>query len=105
MMSIVVADPDGHLFVFSKGADTAILPLVQDKQSARYHQTLDHLESFAESGMRTLVFAYKQVHDLVNWAEIDEYETSFFESGLELLGATGVEDKLQEGVKECINDF
>ena len=55
--------------------------------------------------MRTLVFAYKQVQELVNWAEIEDYETAFFESHLELLGATGVEDKLQEGVKDCIKDF
>ncbi len=105
MMSIVVQDPAGRLFVFSKGADSAILPLVADKSDPKYAHTHDHVEKYAENGMRTLVFAFKQVRDLVNRAEIEDYDPAFFESNLELLGATGVEDKLQDGVKECIRDF
>ena len=102
MMSVVVADSDGTLFVFSKGAETAILPLVSEQDSASFKDTSQHIEEFAEQGMRTLVFAYKQIGTL---ADIADQADSYFESDLVLLGATGVEDMLQENVKKCITDF
>ena len=58
------------------------------------------MESFAERGWRTLVFAYKKLNQY-NDAAAD----SFYESDMILLGASGVEDLLQDGVKKCITDF
>ena len=50
------------MYVFSKGADTAILPLIKDQQDGEaYRATCEHVESFAEQGMRTLVFAFKEL--------------------------------------------
>ena len=91
---MVIADPEGKVFVFAKGADTAILPLIKEKDDPKYRDTVSHLEKFAESGMRTLVFAYRQVRENFDWAEIEDYDPDFFENDFELLGATGVEDKL-----------
>jgi len=48
------------------------------------------MEKLASEGMRTLVFAYKYLGRLVDITQPDD----FFESDLQLLGATGVEDML-----------
>ena len=77
--------------------------------------TYKHLEDFAIAGLRTLVFAEREL-SAVEFAKIDEdlraaqnaledrkkklsdaYER--IERSLECLGATGVEDLLQENVK------
>ena len=50
------------------------------------------MEKLAEEGMRTLVFAYKKLGRL--GADFAEQPDEFFESDLQLLGATGVEDML-----------
>ena len=44
MMSIIVEDSAGKLFIFSKGADSAILPLIDDIGSEVYLKTVEHLE-------------------------------------------------------------
>jgi len=44
MMSIIVEDSAGKLLVFSKGADSAILPLIDDIGSEVYHRTVEHME-------------------------------------------------------------
>lgn len=54
--------------------------------------------------MRTLLYGMKEI----DWREdMDPMDLKFedIESELILLGATAVEDLLQENVKECINDF
>ena len=79
MMSVVVSDSDGKLFVFSKGAETAILPLVADKEASTFTNTIEHIERFAEQGMRTLVFAFKQIDRVENIEEQDECSRSFVE--------------------------
>jgi phospholipid-translocating ATPase len=77
-----------------------------------------HLDLFANQGLRTLVLAYKELseEEYKQWA--DEYMAassslenreakmdavaSQVEKDLILLGATAIEDRLQEGVPECI---
>lgn len=61
MMTMVVQDSSGNVFAFSKGADSAILPKARDQSGELYERTVAQMESFAERGMRTLVYAYKQV--------------------------------------------
>ena len=92
MMTVIVADENGEFYAFSKGADTAILPRIQDQKSDIYDKTNHHMEKLAEEGMRTLVFAYKKLGRL--GADFAEQPDEFFESDLQLLGATGVEDML-----------
>ena len=104
MMSVVVANQDGHLFIFSKGADSAILPLCADKESDKYKSTVEHIERFAEQGMRTLAFAYRALTE-ISEVYIDSCLDCELERELSLLGATGVEDMLQEDVQKCISDF
>jgi phospholipid-transporting ATPase len=74
-------------------------------------RTVEHLEQFAKEGFRTLIFAYKQItaQDYAKWNEIyHQAATSLqnrdkklddaaelIEKNLIILGATGIEDKLQ----------
>lgn len=104
MMTMVVQDSSGRVFAFSKGADSSILPRIADQKSELYEKTVDHMESFAAQGMRTLVFAYKQISsaDQANLASLPD---ECFETEMELLGCSGVEDLLQDDVKKSITDF
>lgn len=95
MMSVIVSDSAGDMYVFSKGADTAILPLIRDQEGETYHDTSEHIERFAAKGMRTLVFAYKKLNEDCDVNKVDD---AFLEQNLTLLGATGVEDVLQDEV-------
>ena len=72
MMSVVVSDEAGDTFVFSKGADTAILPLIRDQEGETYYDTSEHIEQFAAKGMRTLVFAYKKLNEDCDLNKVDD---------------------------------
>lgn len=77
--------------------------------------TKEHINQYAEAGLRTLVVAYRELgeEEYRKWAEeFEAAKTSVsadrdalvdaaadkIERGLILLGATAVEDKLQKGV-------
>ncbi|RLO06539.1 hypothetical protein DYB28_015014, partial [Aphanomyces astaci] len=77
-----------------------------------------HVQYFASLGLRTLVFGYKRVSfvEFTTWfvayckaktslvrraTKLRECARSM-ETNLTILGATGVEDQLQEGVADCI---
>ncbi|KAI5966100.1 DNF3 [Candida margitis] len=81
-------------------------------------KTLEHVEEFSTEGLRTLLYSFKWL----NQAEYEEWHTEYTEAktslkdraqmvedvggkiefNLELLGATAIEDKLQDGVSESI---
>jgi phospholipid-translocating ATPase len=81
-------------------------------------QTSKDMESFANNGLRTLCIAYRYLdeEEYFTWArtydaatnaienreeEIDK-ANALIEHSLLILGATALEDKLQEGVPEAI---
>ncbi|XP_067329521.1 phospholipid-transporting ATPase IK [Anolis sagrei] len=117
-MSILVQDPEGCLRLYTKGADTVILErLRRDPVSEGY--TVKALDSFAQETLRTLCLATKTVNaqDFETWSK-KHHEASValqgraqkldkvyeeIEHGLQLLGATAIEDKLQDGVPETIH--
>ena len=72
MMSVIVSDEAGDMYIFSKGADTAILPLIRDQEGETYHDTSEHIEQFAAKGMRTLVFAYKKLNQDFDVDKVDD---------------------------------
>ncbi|XP_059726859.1 phospholipid-transporting ATPase ID isoform X8 [Haemorhous mexicanus] len=117
-MSVIVRSPEGKIRLYCKGADTILLerlhPLNQDLTSI----TTDHLNEYASEGLRTLVLAYRDLEESYykDWSErlhragsapearedhlawlYDEVEHDMM-----LLGATAIEDKLQQGVPETI---
>lgn len=117
-MSVIVQDPKGVIKIFCKGADTVIYErLAPDKQLFR-EKTLKQLEEFATEGLRTLCCAYaviprqtynewKQTYHKAS-TSIQYRETkledaaNLIEINLTLLGATAIEDKLQDQVPETI---
>ncbi|KAK3100430.1 hypothetical protein FSP39_019862 [Pinctada imbricata] len=116
-MSVVVRTPEGKIKLYCKGADTVIYERLDEKQLYR-DITLQHLEEFATQGLRTLCIAsaeisedfyedwkhtyYKASTSLQNRDRKLEEAAELIERNLQLLGATAIEDKLQEGVPEAI---
>ena len=128
-MSIIVQEPDGgRVIVLCKGADNVIFERLKNKDKEEQvvqESTSDHLESFAGEGLRTLVIASAVLDPKMYEAWHGKYEAAknnleqvqlkkagkpnqiddlseIVESNLELLGATAIEDKLQDGVPDAI---
>jgi phospholipid-transporting ATPase len=102
-MMTVVCKMNGKTYAFIKGADTSMEPrLINLDEDDKL--TLDDLDDFAEQGLRTLVYGYKEMADM-SAEQIDELECTDVECDLTMLGITGVEDLLQDDVAQCIVDF
>ncbi|XP_039003611.1 phospholipid-transporting ATPase 3-like isoform X2 [Hibiscus syriacus] len=116
--SVVCRYPDGRLVLYCKGADTVIYERLGSGNDYLNKVTRDHLEKFGSAGLRTLCLAYRDLApDLYeSWNEkfikaksslrdrekkLDEV-AELIEKELILIGATAIEDKLQEGVPSCI---
>ncbi|XP_077103907.1 putative phospholipid-transporting ATPase IA isoform X4 [Siphateles boraxobius] len=116
-MSVIMRTPSGKIRLYCKGADTVIYERLAD--SSRYKDiTLKHLEQFATEGLRTLCYAVADISEssYQQWLEVyhrastslqnralkmeESYE--LIEKNLQLLGATAIEDKLQDKVPETI---
>lgn len=124
-MSVILRkmDDEGRLFLLCKGADNVIFErLAKDSSQAELRAKTDKdLQFFASEGLRTLCLAYRvlDITEYEQWARdyhqasvaIDQRDekveevSSRIEQGLTLLGATAIEDKLQDGVPECISDL
>jgi len=117
-MSAVVRAPDGKIKLYCKGADTVIMSLLTSDQPFT-EQTLIHLEDYATDGLRTLCVAMREVpeQEYRQWSQLYDNAASqingraealdkaaeIIEQNMFLLGATAIEDKLQEGVPETIH--
>uniref|UniRef100_A0A3B3XYE9 Phospholipid-transporting ATPase n=1 Tax=Poecilia mexicana TaxID=48701 RepID=A0A3B3XYE9_9TELE len=116
-MSVIMRTPSGKIRLYCKGADTVIYDRLAD--SSRYKEiTLKHLEQFATEGLRTLCFAVADISEssYQHWQELHlractaiqnralklEESYELIEKNLQLLGATAIEDKLQDKVPETI---
>ncbi|KAI7861361.1 hypothetical protein BDF14DRAFT_1904539 [Spinellus fusiger] len=116
-MSAIIRGPDGKIKLYCKGADTVILERLADNNPF-VETTLVHLEDFACEGLRTLCIAmreipeeeytrWSQIYDraattLVDRAEELDKAAEMIEQNLFLLGATAIEDRLQDGVPDAI---
>lgn len=131
-MSVIVRGPDKRIKLYTKGADTVIYERLAPNQTFS-DPTLVHLEvnlnsspamqadlqDYATEGLRTLCLAYREVSEdeYRNWAVMYDNAASqlsnradaldraaeAIEQNLHLLGATAIEDKLQEGVPDAIH--
>ena len=118
--SVVVRLSNGTLRMYTKGADSVILPLLSLSRCdpmAR-QQTLYSLQTFSKEGLRTLLFGFRDLteQEFMQWKEqLDEAENSTrrrkerlarvyekLEKELELIGCSAIEDKLQEEVPDTI---
>ncbi|KAI5821040.1 hypothetical protein BZA77DRAFT_336364 [Pyronema omphalodes] len=117
-MSTIFRCPDGKIRIFTKGADTVIIERLAPND--RYlDATGQHLEDYATEGLRTLCLAMREIpnDEYREWSAIFEKAATtinnrgeeldkaaeLIETNLQLLGATAIEDRLQDGVPETIH--
>uniref|UniRef100_A0AAV2MJC0 Phospholipid-transporting ATPase n=1 Tax=Knipowitschia caucasica TaxID=637954 RepID=A0AAV2MJC0_KNICA len=123
-MSVLVRHPISREYIlYTKGADYAIMELLgtpcdEKLQKAIASETQQHLDCYAKEGLRTLCITKKVLSDseYESWAvtrqhalaAMDDREQLIMESAVQietnlcLLGATGVEDRLQDSVPDTI---
>ncbi|XP_068190738.1 phospholipid-transporting ATPase IC [Antennarius striatus] len=116
-MSIILRFPDGRIRLYCKGADTVIYERLSP--NSRHKDTSQKaLDEFANETLRTLCLCYKDISadEYAAWSRThkeaqlavanrdaaldDVYE--LIEKNLMLIGATAIEDKLQDGVPSTI---
>lgn len=116
-MSIILKAPDGRIRLYCKGADTVIYERLSP--NSRHKETTQAaLDIFANATLRTLCLCYKDIStdEYEAWSRLHKeaqvamsdrdaaldrvYEQ--IECNLLLIGATAIEDKLQDGVPETI---
>ncbi|XP_070822496.1 phospholipid-transporting ATPase ID [Chaetodon trifascialis] len=117
-MSVIVRNPEGRIRLYCKGADTVLLERLHPCNQELMNITSDHLNEYAADGLRTLALAYRDLSEdeWEAWSEShrcadkatncreDRLAAAYeeIEQDMMLLGATAIEDKLQEGVPETI---
>ncbi|XP_008243138.1 PREDICTED: putative phospholipid-transporting ATPase 9 [Prunus mume] len=119
-MSVIIRNEEGKVLLLCKGADNVMFERLVKNGTGFEEETMEHLNEYADAGLRTLILAYRELEE-------DEYRefnekfikaknsisadretlvdevTDKIERDLILLGATAVEDKLQNGVPDCID--
>ncbi|KAK9748187.1 hypothetical protein RND81_02G042200 [Saponaria officinalis] len=118
-MSVIVKNEEGKILLLCKGADSVMFERLAYNGREYERETREHVIGYAEAGLRTLILAYREVQeneyadfhkaftDAKNSVsdardQLAEEVAECLEKNLILLGATAVEDKLQDGVPECI---
>jgi phospholipid-translocating P-type ATPase (flippase) len=118
-MSIIVQDSDGRKFIYSKGADQVMFEQLNRRLGPDVQQQLQQqLFEFSRSGLRTLVVSYAEIDEEQYGIFKEYYENArcllndqdnhvlqsyrLIENEMRLLGATAVEDQLQDKVPETI---
>eukprot|EP00736_Rhodelphis_marinus_P009053 Rmarinus@m.19911 len=122
-MSVILRTPGGQIKMYCKGADTVIYDRLS--KSPKDHDeavlrdvTTEHLKNFAVSGLRTLCIAYRDLSEqqfqdwfriyqeasvsLTNRDDLIEEAAEMLECDLTLIGATAIEDKLQDEVPDTL---
>ncbi|XVF24595.1 hypothetical protein REPUB_Repub13aG0141100 [Reevesia pubescens] len=121
-MSVILGFPDKSVKVFIKGADTSMFSVIDRSTNINVIRTTEaHLYSYSSLGLRTLVIGMRELSTL----EFEDWHSAFeaastalmgrvsllrkvasnIENNLRILGASGIEDKLQQGVPEAIESL
>ncbi|KAH6755780.1 aminophospholipid ATPase 1 [Perilla frutescens var. hirtella] len=121
-MSVILGCPDKTVRIFVKGADTNMFRVIDKSLNLNMvKETEAHLHSYSSKGLRTLVIGMREL----SASEFEQWQSSYesantalmgranllrkiannIENNLKLLGASGVEDKLQQGVPEAIESL
>lgn len=119
-MSILIRTPTGEIELIAKGADSVMVERLDSSfQLDDIQMITQHLDCFAASGLRTLVLArrsvsrseyasYKAQVKAASHALGEEKEQMLasaaesIETNMKLLGASAIEDRLQDGVPETL---
>ncbi|XP_063530570.1 phospholipid-transporting ATPase VA isoform X2 [Cydia strobilella] len=122
-MSVALRDPQGQVVLYVKGADSTVLSALTparagSAEAGALERTRALLSDYSRAGLRTLVMA-KRGMNAAQWeewlashqraSEVPEgrekrirESLARLESALTLVGATGVEDRLQEDVPRTV---
>ncbi|KAK8629766.1 hypothetical protein V6N13_078594 [Hibiscus sabdariffa] len=121
-MSVILGLPNKSVKAFVKGADTTMFSVIdRSSNTSIIRATEAHLHSYSSIGLRTLVIGMREL----STSEFEEWHSAFevastalmgrasllrkvasnVESNLCILGASAIEDKLQEGVPEAIESL
>ncbi|XP_055911136.1 phospholipid-transporting ATPase IF isoform X2 [Eupeodes corollae] len=117
-MSVIVKDENATMWIYTKGAESYIFPLCGTSSARLIEQTDKHISDFAKNGLRTLAVARKRITEdeyrqflndlfeantsLENRKQLTEDCYAKIERNLNLLGATAVEDALQDDVADTL---
>jgi magnesium-transporting ATPase (P-type) len=123
-MSVIVRKQgEQQVTLFCKGADSMVAPcLHHGPENDIRGDVYEHIRVFAEQGLRNLAVARKHIpaDAFAKWSTIHHEATTsgsdvretkereammLIEKDLVLIGATAIEDKLQDGVPQCIESL
>lgn len=119
-MSVIVGCPDSTVKLYAKGADSSMFGIT-NKELDSVRATEAHLHKYSSLGLRTLVVGMRELSQ----PEYEEWQSAYenastavlgrgnllrsvavnIECNIHILGATGIEDKLQDGVPEAIESL
>ena len=60
-MSVIVMDRNGQIWIYTKGAESHVLPLCSTRSSNTVRTTQKHINDFAKLGLRTLAVARRKL--------------------------------------------
>jgi len=120
--SSIIVKEDNKIKLYIKGADSMMYPILSKENKPEFiHQAERYVDLFSKQGYRTLLVGMRVLDEkeYTDWLEIykianlnltkkaEKLEEAYelMESNIHLLGATIVEDKLQENVPETIRDL
>uniref|UniRef100_A0A0N5A612 Phospholipid-transporting ATPase n=1 Tax=Parastrongyloides trichosuri TaxID=131310 RepID=A0A0N5A612_PARTI len=118
-MGVIIKDSKGTIKLYVKGADAVIIPRLSKNTTSEESANLDfHLSDYAGKGYRTLCFAKRELDSdfydtwkhkfleasisIVDREKKLDQVAEEVETNLTLVGASAIEDKLQEGVPDTI---
>ncbi|CAL9044063.1 phospholipid-transporting ATPase 1-like [Musa acuminata AAA Group] len=121
-MSVIIGCPDKTVKLFVKGADNSMLGVIQKGIDLDIIcATETNLRAYSSLGLRTLVIGIRDlsINEFEEWQSAYENAStalisrgrflravaSHVERDLQILGASGIEDKLQKGVPEAIESM
>lgn len=121
-MSVIVGCPDKTVKLYVKGADSSLFGITKNSLDLDIVRATEaHLHKYSSFGLRTLVIGMRELSQ----AEFEEWQLAYenastsvlgrgnllrsvaanIENNIRILGATGIEDKLQDGVPEAIESL
>ncbi|KAF0917505.1 hypothetical protein E2562_020617 [Oryza meyeriana var. granulata] len=121
-MSVIVGCPDKTIKLYVKGADSSLFGITKSSLGLDIIRATEaHLHKYSSFGLRTLVVGMRELSQ----TEFEEWQLAYenastavlgrgnllrtvaanIENNICILGATGIEDKLQDGVPEAIESL
>ncbi|CAO2162165.1 unnamed protein product [Urochloa humidicola] len=121
-MSVIVGCPDSTIKLYVKGADSSIFGITNKSSELDIVRATEaHLHKYSSLGLRTLVVGIRELSQ----SEFEQWQLAYenastavlgrgnllrsvaanIECNVHILGATGIEDKLQDGVPEAIESL